>query len=155
MSGQNQQMVHFASMCSYHHLRAKLTNEPIAWKTQCVALKCSPVFRESSSTRHRGPNHQPLSQGKTLILGCFSPCSLGVSWSNELFSREGYGAPVSRGIDCSGEAPDWHFPTKCNSPIVSSPLSVCGQNKEGKWLVERQSKYGRDTVRQETCSFSW
>lgn len=116
----------------------------------------SPPF--SGRTGGRGveaPGPRPLSQGRTLILDCISRRSPGVSWSNEIFSGEGRGAPVSGGIDCSGAAPDWHSPSECNSPIVSPPLSVGGQNKEGKWLAERRSKCGQAAIRRETRSFGW
>lgn len=99
-----------------------------SWET----LKCQPGFQGEPQSDPRRP--RSLSQGRTLILGCISLRSPGVSWSNEIFSRERWGAPLSRG-ESTDLTPS--SLSKCNSPVVSSPLSVAGQNKEGRWLVER------------------
>lgn len=77
--------------------RPKLSGEPIA---SCKTFTATPPSQGVAQQR------SPLPQGRTLILGCISLRLPGVSQSNEIFSREGWGAPVSGGIDCSDAAPD-------------------------------------------------
>lgn len=92
-------------------------------------FKERPGFQGGTSS-----SSSPLSQGRTLILGCISPRSPGVSWSNEIFSREGWGAPVSRGIDCSDAAPTDTLPP--NAILPSSPLlylTAVGIKRENDW----------------------
>ena len=62
------------------------------------------------SSQRRAYSKGPLALGPSPRAGlsfwaAFPSRSPGVSWSNEIFSGEGWGAPVSGGIDCSDAAP--------------------------------------------------
>lgn len=96
---------YFFPSTSSHRLRGKVDQTG-----RSAGRKTSNATQISGgSSQRRAYSKGPLALGPSPRAGlsfwaAFPSRSPGVSWSNEIFSGEGWGAPVSGGIDCSDAA---------------------------------------------------